>query len=85
MPKRAYRRDSLSASYRFNRARLAEAAATQAAAKDHRARRIAEEIISGHGANLVVEDCDIRRRHGEAINHAVAGVAALHNLKLDIR
>jgi hypothetical protein len=25
------------------------------------------------------------RRRGDAINHAVAGVAALHNLKLDIR
>jgi hypothetical protein len=25
------------------------------------------------------------RRRGHAINHAVAGIAALHNLKLDIR
>ncbi|MGI5133627.1 transposase [Streptomyces sp. CA-106110] len=25
-----------------------------------------------------------RRRRGEAVNHAVAGVAALHNLKIDI-
>ena len=76
VPKRAYRRDSLSAGYRFNRARLAEAAATQAAAKDHRARRIAEEIISGHGANLVVEDCDIRtwyRRWGKALQATTPG------------
>jgi hypothetical protein len=60
VPKQAYRRDTLSAGYRFNRARIAEAAATAAAAKDHRARRIAEQIVAEHGANLVVEDCDIR-------------------------
>ncbi|MFJ9761619.1 zinc ribbon domain-containing protein [Streptomyces sp. NPDC101149] len=60
VPKQAYRRDDLSAGYRLNRARLAEAAATAAAARDHRARRIAERIITDHGANLVVEDCDIR-------------------------
>lgn len=59
--KQAYRRDALSAGYRFNRARLAEAAATAAAAKDHRARRIAERTVAGHGANLVVEDCDRAR------------------------
>ncbi|MFI6358182.1 hypothetical protein ACIBJF_37445 [Streptomyces sp. NPDC050743] len=76
VPKQAYRRDSLSAGYRLNRARLAEAAATAAAAKDHRARRIAEEIITGHGANLVVEDCDIRtwyRRWGKALQATTPG------------
>ncbi|MGI5518136.1 zinc ribbon domain-containing protein [Streptomyces sp. CA-106131] len=82
VPKQAYRRDSLSAGYRFNRARLAEVAATAVAAKDHRARRIAEEIISGHGANLVVEDCDIRtwyRRWGKALQATTPGrlIAAL--------
>ncbi|MGI5144692.1 MULTISPECIES: zinc ribbon domain-containing protein [unclassified Streptomyces] len=60
VPKQAYRRDVLSVGYRLNRARLSEAAATAAAAKDHRARRIAEDIIADHGANLTVEDCDIR-------------------------
>jgi len=60
IPKQAYRRQALSAGYRLNRAKLAEAAATLAAAKDHRARRIAERIITDHGANLTVEDCDIR-------------------------
>ncbi|MGV9563706.1 zinc ribbon domain-containing protein, partial [Streptomyces sp. NPDC003480] len=76
VPKQAYRRDSLSAGYRLNRARLAEAAATAAAAKDHRARRTAQEIISGHGANLVVEDCDIRtwyRRWGKALQATTPG------------
>ncbi|MDT0468419.1 zinc ribbon domain-containing protein [Streptomyces gibsoniae] len=76
VPKQAYRRDSLSAGYRLNRARLAEAAATQAAAKDHRARRIAEDITAGHGANLIVEDCDIRtwyRRWGKALQATTPG------------
>jgi hypothetical protein len=36
VPQQAYRRDVLSAGYRINRARLAEAAARAAAAKDHR-------------------------------------------------
>ncbi|MGW9027709.1 hypothetical protein ACWGQ5_26800 [Streptomyces sp. NPDC055722] len=58
VPKQAFRRDALSAGYRLKRARLAEAAAT--AAKDHRARRIAERVVADHGPNLVVEDCDIR-------------------------
>ncbi|MFF3877884.1 zinc ribbon domain-containing protein [Streptomyces sp. NPDC001978] len=76
VPKQAYRRDALSAGYRFNRARLAEAAATAAAAKDHRARHIAERIVAGHGANLVVEDCDIRawyRLWGKALQATTPG------------
>jgi hypothetical protein len=60
VPKRAYRKDILSAGYRLDRARIAEAAASAAEAKDHRARRIAAEIVGEHGANLVIEDCDIR-------------------------
>ncbi|MEU6656558.1 transposase [Streptomyces sp. NPDC046900] len=76
VPKQPYRRDSLSAGYRLNRARLAEAAATQAAAKDHGARRIAEDITADHGANLIVEDCDIRawyRRWGKALQATTPG------------
>ncbi|MFE7713118.1 transposase, partial [Streptomyces sp. NPDC057486] len=76
VPKQAYWRDSLSAGYRLNRARLAEAAATQAAAKDHRARLIAADIITDHGANLTVEDCDIRtwyRRWGKALQATTPG------------
>ncbi|MEU6648268.1 transposase, partial [Streptomyces sp. NPDC046900] len=76
VPQQAYRRDTLSAGYRLNRARLAEAAATWAAARDHRARRIAERIITRHGANLVVEDCDIRtwyRQWGKALQATTPG------------
>lgn len=76
VPKQAYRRDTLSTGYRLNRARLAEAAATAAAAKDHRARRIAERIVSRHGANLTVEDCDIRtwyRLWGKALQATTPG------------
>ena len=60
VPRQAYRKDTLSAGYRLDRARIAEAAASAAEAKDHRARRIAAEIVGEHGAHLVVEDCDIR-------------------------
>jgi hypothetical protein len=60
IPKQAYRKDDLSAGYRMDRARIAEAAASAAEAKDHRANRIAAGIVAEHGANLVVEDCDIR-------------------------
>jgi hypothetical protein len=60
VPKQAYRKDDLSAGYRLDRGRIAEAAASAAQAKDHRARRIAADIVGAHGANLVVEDCDIR-------------------------
>ncbi|MFD0502643.1 transposase [Streptomyces chiangmaiensis] len=76
IPKQAYRRDDLSAGYRLNRAKLAEAAATLAAAKDHRARRIAERIITDHGAHLTVEDCDIRtwyRLWGKALQATTPG------------
>lgn len=76
VPEQAYRRDTLSAGYRLNRARLAEAAATAASAKDHRARRIAERIVSRHGANLTVEDCDIRvwyRLWGKALQATTPG------------
>ncbi|MFE9809384.1 transposase [Streptomyces sp. NPDC005227] len=76
VPKQAYRRDDLSAGYRLNRDKLAEAAAAAAAAKDHRARRIAERIVAEHGVNLTVEDCDIRtwyRRWGKALQATTPG------------
>jgi hypothetical protein len=76
VPKQAYRRDTLSAGYRLNRAKLTEATATQAAAKDHRAWRITEHIVADHGANLVVEDRDIRtwyRRWGKALQATTPG------------
>ncbi|MGW2695616.1 zinc ribbon domain-containing protein [Streptomyces sp. NPDC001296] len=76
VPRQAYRRDALSVGYRLNRARLAEAAAAAAAAKDHRARLIAEDIVAAHGANLTVEDCDIRTWHrlwGKALQTTTPG------------
>lgn len=76
VPRQAYRRDVLSAGYRANRACLAEAAATAAAAKDHRARRIAERVVEVHGVRLTVEDCDIRtwyRFWGKALQATTPG------------
>ncbi|MEE1670629.1 transposase [Streptomyces sp. WAC07094] len=45
-------------------------------------RAIAEHTIARLKDHQILRQC---RRCGDAINHAVAGVAALHNFKLDIR
>ncbi|MFC9635502.1 transposase [Streptomyces mirabilis] len=45
-------------------------------------RAVAEHTIARLKDHQILRQC---RRRGNAINHAVAGVAALHNLKLDIR
>ncbi|MFI1333809.1 transposase [Streptomyces sp. NPDC020845] len=59
-PAQPYRHDQLSTSYRTLRARHAMAAAREAEAKHHRARRIAAVLVAAHGPSLTVEDCDIR-------------------------
>ncbi|MGO4758345.1 transposase, partial [Streptomyces sp. 2MCAF27] len=55
-PQQAYRRDTLSTSYLTLRARHAMAAACEAEAKQHRARRIAAALVAAHGPHLTVED-----------------------------
>ncbi|MDT0464162.1 transposase [Streptomyces gibsoniae] len=45
-------------------------------------RAVAEHTIARLKEHQILHQC---RRRGNAINHAVAGVAALHNLKIDIR
>jgi hypothetical protein len=45
-------------------------------------RAVAEHTIARLKDHQYLRQC---RRRGNAINHAVAGVAALHNLKIDIR
>ncbi|MFB7334543.1 transposase [Streptomyces adustus] len=45
-------------------------------------RAVAEHVISRLTDHLILRQC---RRRGDAINHAAAGIAALHDLKLDIR
>jgi hypothetical protein len=45
-------------------------------------RAVAEHTIARLKDHQILRQC---RRRGDAINHATAGVAALHNLKLDIR
>jgi DDE family transposase/DDE superfamily endonuclease len=45
-------------------------------------RAVAEHTIARLKDHQILRQC---RRRGEAVNHAVAGVAALHNLKIDIR
>lgn len=82
VPKQAFRRDRISAGYRELRARQAEAAASAAEHRSHRARTLAREIIAVHGPTLVVEDCDIRtwyRLWGKRLSQTTPGllIAAL--------
>ncbi|MDA9912921.1 transposase [Candidatus Nanopelagicales bacterium] len=58
-PKRAYRRDTLSKTYRKTRADHASDSRATSQAKQARAKHLAAQIIATHGANLVVEDCNI--------------------------
>lgn len=62
-PRRSYHRDALSRTYL--RLRVRDAAAEQRAAQSRRtrARHIAGHIVSVHGPDLVVEDCDITTWH----------------------
>ncbi|MEV0403856.1 zinc ribbon domain-containing protein [Actinoallomurus sp. NPDC050550] len=81
-PKQAYRRDELSNGYRATRARHAEAFASAAERKRHQARLLARTIITTHGPNLTVEDCDIRtwyRLWGRRLSQTTPGmlIAAL--------
>ena len=91
MPLTAFRHDTLSNSYRRERATVAcEAAATTQARRDL-ARQIAARFVRDHGCTFVVEDCDLRswsRRWGRrmaaftpgllvtALEHEAAAVAA---------
>ncbi|MFI9581083.1 transposase [Streptomyces sp. NPDC052236] len=59
-PQQAYRRDTVSTSFRTLRARHSAAAASAAEASRHRAKKIAATLVAAHGPNLTVEDCDIR-------------------------
>ncbi|GAB2995965.1 hypothetical protein GCM10023080_072710 [Streptomyces pseudoechinosporeus] len=82
VPKQAFRRDDLSTGYRELRARQAEAAASAAEHRRHRARSVAREIVAAHGPVLVVEDCDIRawyRLWGKRLSQTTPGmlIAAL--------
>jgi len=59
-PVQAFKKDQLSKSFRRERAAaVAEAASVAQARRDH-ARRVAGAIIAEHGAQLTLEDCDLR-------------------------
>ncbi|MCJ0872492.1 transposase [Streptomyces sp. AP-93] len=75
--KQAFRRDRISGGYRELRARQAEAAASMAEHRRHRARQVARQIIAIHGPVLVVEDCDIRtwyRLWGKHLSQTTPGL-----------
>jgi hypothetical protein len=58
-PTHAYRSDTLSRGYRRLRAKHAAAGAAHTRARADRARRVAAAITTVHGANLVVEHCNM--------------------------
>lgn len=69
-PARAYRKDTLTASYRKTRADQVSAGAALTAAKRTRARQVAVRIVAVHGPHLVIEDCnmtDWARRWGKGV------------------
>lgn len=69
-PKRAYRRDELSSSYRRTRSDHAASARAASQAKQARARDLAGRIMATHGADLITEHVDMRvwaRRWGRGI------------------
>ncbi|MFJ3928090.1 zinc ribbon domain-containing protein [Streptomyces sp. NPDC090022] len=77
VPKQAFRRDRLSNCHRQQRARQAEAAASAAEYRRHRARTVARETVAAHGPVLVVEDCDIRtwyRLWGKRLSQTTPGM-----------
>lgn len=77
VPKQAFHRDRLSNGYQELRARQAEAAASAAEYRRHRARAVARDIIAVHGPNLTVEDCDIRtwyRLWGKRLSQTTPGM-----------
>jgi hypothetical protein len=59
VPKRAYRKDTLTNAYRATRMDKACLQAAAATRKDHTARQIAADLVAAHGNRWVTEDVDI--------------------------
>ncbi|MGW7304705.1 zinc ribbon domain-containing protein [Streptomyces sp. NPDC054835] len=77
VPKRAHKRDLLSARYLELRARQAEEATSAAEYRRYRARQLAREIVAVHSPNLTVEDCDVRtwyRLWGKSLSRTTPGL-----------
>ncbi len=83
IPQQGYRRDSLSRGYRRLRARAVVDGAARTRAGHTRARHAAADIVAAHGADLMVEDVDLRtwaRRWGRGI-HAFTPGMLLHAIE----
>lgn len=59
-PQSAYRYDTLSRTYRRERAAAASEAAVESQARRELARQIAARFVRDHGCSFVIEDCDLR-------------------------
>ena len=74
VPRRAYRRDHLSANYRDQRRRLGERERAQSLTKHTHAHDVAVQLVAIHGANWLIEDCNLAnwaKRWGKSL-HAFA-------------
>jgi hypothetical protein len=59
VPAQAYRKDTLSATYRRLRGQATQAGEARTRARRDRARTVAAELVAVHGTDLVVEDCNL--------------------------
>jgi hypothetical protein len=74
VPKRAYRRDQLSDTYRDLRRRQTERARADSRTKRMRAHDTAVQLVATHGTNWLIEDCNLTtwaKRWGKSL-HAFA-------------
>ncbi len=78
-PQSAYRDDTLSTTYRRERAAAACEAAATSQARRELARQIAARFVRDHGCSFVIEDCDLRswsRRWGRRMAAFTPGLLA---------
>jgi len=61
VPRQAYRRDTLSMSYRRTRVVHAQAASAATRRQEAFAREVARQIVGTHGPNVLTEDVDVRQ------------------------
>jgi hypothetical protein len=59
VPRQAYRRDHLSASYRGTRRRQGERARAESLTKQIRAHEVAVQLVATHGTTWLIEDCNL--------------------------
>jgi hypothetical protein len=88
VPRQAYRRDQLSATYRDLRRRQSEQARAASRTKKTRAYDVAVQLIAIHGANWMIEDCNLiawAQLWGKSLHAASPGMVTSELAKLTAR